>query len=396
MTISWLRLSVSLPTHPKSDFLEVALNTPRAWTYVIELWCWASQARPHGNLDGLPASMIAKRAGWTGDADRFVDALRSTGWIDEDDCLSGWWETYGGLLEKADSDAARKRESRGAGPKPVRRTSSGPTRAALPDGAGRLEKRREEERREEGESAVPAPPAPPVVAFAEPEVLSATFADRQLERARGAVVADNRNARNGKTAESEAINGRPQTVEALLAHVVDGEPLERTWSKRFAALDGRAGRPTIAEKVAVLWEASTGKRWGINGAVVIAWFVSRLGEDNDKHRRAWERDGGATSSTSGTHPLWATWRAERDRGDVPPFEDWLRKRDDDDGTRSVRPKSTGSGGTPRTVSAVIADANAEAAAVWADSKAFEGGLALMKAATKSKATTKTTTEVAGG
>lgn len=249
----------------------------------------------------------------------------------------------------------------------------------------------------EGESAA-RPSPPPAVAPPIPEPEPETFDDRQLERARGAVVADNRNARNLSRLKAEAIYGRPQTVEALLSHMVDGEPLERTWARRFEALDGKSGRPTIAEKVAVLWEAHAGKVWGVNGATVIAWFVSKLGDDNDRHRRAWERDGGARNA--GTHPLWSTWRGLKNTHDVPPFEEWLRQRED----RPHAPTQQGSGRQPqgpasgataaaRVVAQVLDAEAARAAEVFDDAAGYSAGLAMMRAAAERTApstTTKTT------
>lgn len=246
----------------------------------------------------------------------------------------------------------------------------------------------------EGESAA-RPSPPPAVAPPIPEPEPETFDDRLLERSRGAVVADNRNARNLSLLKSEAIYGRPQTVEALLAHMVDGEPLERMWSRRFEALDGKAGRPTVAEKVAVLWEAHAGKRWGVSGATVIAWFVSKLGEDNDKHRRAWERDGGARNASA--HPLWATWRNLKNSQDVAPFEEWLRQREDRPQAPTQQgsgrqPQGPASGATARVVTAVLDEQVQAAAAVFNDEAGYKSGLALMHArqAATTTATTKTT------
>lgn len=165
-----------------------------------------------------------------------------------------------------------------------------------------------------------------------------TTAERAEARERNHVVGAGWREKQEKTAKAEAIYARPQTVEAMLAYRADpqGPTLGEQWAQRFKQLDGKNGRPTVAEKVTVLWEASLSKRWGINGALVIAWFVSRLGEDANKFRVAWEKDGGTT--TQGQHPLWATWRRLRDTPgeDPPPFDEWLIKREE------AKPRTSGS------------------------------------------------------
>lgn len=81
MSLPWIKLYNNLPEHPKSDRLAALLDDRRAWTYVVQLWLWASRVAPDGDLSGISDDMIAHRAGWQGDATLFAQALRTTGFL---------------------------------------------------------------------------------------------------------------------------------------------------------------------------------------------------------------------------------------------------------------------------------------------------------------------------
>lgn len=335
MTLSWIKLATNIPAHPKSDLLEAALATPRAWTHVVELWLWATHARSSGDLSGLPAGIIAKRAGWGGDPEAFVEALRLTGWLDENSHLHGWADTYGRALEKSVKDAGRRSDARAGPAHPPRGASAAQALAPQVE-----EKRREESRREEKRESA-APPAAPPPSPVESEDQAETQQERAESRYAKRVAGQAYEQHNSKKAAAEAIYGRPQTPRDLLLLEVDGEPLASTWGKRFRALDGKAGRPTLAEVVENLWKYAEAKSWGISGKTVLAWWVNQLAKDNDKFRRAWERDGGTTAVSS--DPLWPAWRKLKDdpTKDPGPFEEWKLKREEL-GSGSPKP----SGGTP--------------------------------------------------
>jgi hypothetical protein len=378
---------------------------------------WHSQVASNftGELAGWVDEDVADAANWPADARAFVVALIDTGWLATlDGPRHGFilheWEAYGGQYlrskekHRAFKAAQRAKHASTGRPLDMHETSAGQGEDVRETSIQHNDNNNDNititdiTKRESESASQPSPPSPVAAPIPEPEPEPEPYDDRQLERARGAVVADNRNARNLSRLKAEAIYGRPQTVEALLSHMVDGEPLERTWARRFEALDGKSGRPTVAEKVAVLWEAHAGKVWGVNGATVIAWFVSKLGDDNDRHRRAWERDGGARNA--GTHPLWSTWRGLKNTHDVPPFEEWLRQRED----RPHAPTQQGSGRQPqgpasgataaaRVVAQVLDAEAARAAEVFDDAAAYSAGLAMMRAAAERTApstTTKTT------
>jgi hypothetical protein len=95
MSLPWLKLYGALPRHTKALRLDAILRRRRTWTHVVELWMWASEERPDGNLSGLEPVVIARQAGYRGDSGRFVDALREVGFLDADGRPHGWRETVG-------------------------------------------------------------------------------------------------------------------------------------------------------------------------------------------------------------------------------------------------------------------------------------------------------------
>src|SRR5688572_15962882 len=71
VSLPWIKVFTNLPRHWKADRLGELLDDPRAWTYVVELWLWAADVRPDGDLSSLGNTTIARRAGWQGDAEKF-------------------------------------------------------------------------------------------------------------------------------------------------------------------------------------------------------------------------------------------------------------------------------------------------------------------------------------
>lgn len=117
MALPWIKVYATLPRHPKSRRLERILKKRRAWTHVLQLWLEASEWWPSGDLSREDNQQIAWAAGWTGDAARFVDALREAGFLDDDGTLHGWDEKQGAHVEAAEEadeaeedKAARRRE----------------------------------------------------------------------------------------------------------------------------------------------------------------------------------------------------------------------------------------------------------------------------------------------
>lgn len=74
-------------THPKTKELAFTLEIPlpHAIGLLELLWAFVAQQTPQGNIGKWSNQVIAGEAGWQDDADRFVDALISVGFLDENE-----------------------------------------------------------------------------------------------------------------------------------------------------------------------------------------------------------------------------------------------------------------------------------------------------------------------
>ena len=79
--MSFIRLDLSLPTHPKTMQLEERAG-PMAFGALVRLWLWAGHARTSGDLRDLSDPMIERVAGWTGEPGTWVGAAASVGFLD--------------------------------------------------------------------------------------------------------------------------------------------------------------------------------------------------------------------------------------------------------------------------------------------------------------------------
>ena len=283
MSFPWIKVFNNLPDHPKSDALASALGSPRAWTHLVELWLWASRVKPDGNLAGVADLIVAKRAGWEGDPVAFVDALTSTGWLTPSRMLNDWEEHQGAVRDKAISDREKAAEKREAKRGPSKRKRSPGTGPATPPGTGpgREERRGEEKREEETRRDSERESAR---ALLTPEVVPPSA---EAERARALVVRDNRNERNLSKARSEAIYGRPQSADELLAMVgPEGVTVGAYLAGKFELFDDVGDHPSIHDRVATLWSAFRGQSWGVSGRDAIRWLATRLSEDHQKLRQS--------------------------------------------------------------------------------------------------------------
>lgn len=71
--------------HPKTIALASLLGVPRLHAVGIleELWAWACDYAPQGDVGKWPDSVLATAVEWTGDPEQFVAALVQSGWADE-------------------------------------------------------------------------------------------------------------------------------------------------------------------------------------------------------------------------------------------------------------------------------------------------------------------------
>jgi hypothetical protein len=101
------------------DFVEAAQlhDDPYAEFYIHKLLLFAGRSRVDGNLGKMPARSIAKACFWSGDADVFVDALMTSGWLVRDGSsgelsIEGWERHGGKVLEKREYWKNQKRTAR--------------------------------------------------------------------------------------------------------------------------------------------------------------------------------------------------------------------------------------------------------------------------------------------
>ncbi len=113
-----IRLKVTFPRHPKIIKLKRHLGT---WEPIINLWLWAAENRPDGNLSGLDPEDIAIAADYQEDAKVLIETLVSLKLLDANAyanadathvsyALHGWSE-HNAFAAKADIRSEKARES---------------------------------------------------------------------------------------------------------------------------------------------------------------------------------------------------------------------------------------------------------------------------------------------
>lgn len=116
MGLPWIKVKVALPSHPKSLALADELGEPLAWAYAVALWMWASEHAPDGFIHGAHPDRIVERAvGWRGEPGKLATALLAVGFLNRQSdafAIQSWDEEQGAHIDKAATDAERKREAR--------------------------------------------------------------------------------------------------------------------------------------------------------------------------------------------------------------------------------------------------------------------------------------------
>ena len=130
--MAWIESHQEVGRHPKTKKLArlLCVSLPAAVGHLHYLWWWALDFAQDGVLDKYDGEDIADAMQWDGDASQLIDALISSGHIDETDhglVVHDWAEYAGKLLERRAKDRARKRAAAEAAgvPSSVRRSSSG-------------------------------------------------------------------------------------------------------------------------------------------------------------------------------------------------------------------------------------------------------------------------------
>lgn len=160
--LNWLKVDASLFEHPKTRRLARALGISPEQTvgHLIRLWGWAMRIFPDGVLRNIDTEDLADAAHFTGDAEKFEEALLScscngVGFLERGDdgtLILHDWDEYSGALElKREKDRARKRESADFQNAPRNSTEFHgiPATSTEKNGSARNSTLREEKNREE-------------------------------------------------------------------------------------------------------------------------------------------------------------------------------------------------------------------------------------------------------
>ena len=124
--MAWIELHQSLREHKKVYACSEVLGVSRLEMIgmLVSLWLWALDNAQDGALGGVSDRTIARVCDFPEKkAGKLVDALRTTGWLDEDkerNCLviHDWYDYAGKLMERRKSDRERKERSRKPAGKP--------------------------------------------------------------------------------------------------------------------------------------------------------------------------------------------------------------------------------------------------------------------------------------
>ena len=251
--LPWIRVDIDLKDTPEADRLDAALGERRTWTYVVELWCWAARHAPTGDLSGIENATVARRAGWAGDAEKFVGGLIASGFLSATGTLKWWAEQQSKRLERAEQDAERKRAERAARaasaqprkkpqqkastgrPQDVRRTSAG----QAPDVLGTSDGRRApscvtvRDGDEDGDETNTNPPLPPSAPPAEPPRQVAAHATPRG----GQAYEDRWRAQNAPTSGLPTGDAMRMATRRVLQAQAEAE--------RFCLLEGLAERAGV-------------------------------------------------------------------------------------------------------------------------------------------------------
>jgi hypothetical protein len=112
--MAWIESHQSLAHHPKLAKLarELKITRAQAIGHLHFLWWWALDYAVHGNLSSLDPDVIATASDWTKDAQKFVDALISSGFLDKDLTIHDWMEYTSRFVVRRESDRERQRRHR--------------------------------------------------------------------------------------------------------------------------------------------------------------------------------------------------------------------------------------------------------------------------------------------
>lgn len=130
--MAWIESHQEVGRHPKTKKLArlLGVSLPAAVGHLHYLWWWALDFAQDGLLNKYDAGDIKDAMLWDGDENKLVDALITSGYIDDTEeglQLHDWGEYAGKLLERRAKDRERKRAAAEAAgvPQSFRRSSKG-------------------------------------------------------------------------------------------------------------------------------------------------------------------------------------------------------------------------------------------------------------------------------
>jgi hypothetical protein len=112
-----IRIAVSFKGHRKRKRLRMMLG-PDSTDYLLDLWISTAMNHPTGILHGMDATDIALEAGWEDDPEKFVSALQTCGFLDQDEdgayALHDWEDHQGYAIhaEKRTEKARKAAQAR--------------------------------------------------------------------------------------------------------------------------------------------------------------------------------------------------------------------------------------------------------------------------------------------
>jgi len=134
--MAWIEPHQELRDHPKRKRLSRLLNISRRETIGLlhEVWWWAYDYAPEGDLSAFGDEDIADAVDWEGDAGELVAALVQSGFINDDRQIHDWEDFAQKWIERRAADRERKRAKRRT-PEAVQEMSAGlPADVSAPSG----------------------------------------------------------------------------------------------------------------------------------------------------------------------------------------------------------------------------------------------------------------------
>lgn len=91
--MDWFKVYAGIQHHPKRYAFEEVAQTKYGLQYIVGLFCFTCTYAPEGDLSKFSAGQIAKACEWEGDANLFMQALVSAGFLDKNDqtCIVHDW-----------------------------------------------------------------------------------------------------------------------------------------------------------------------------------------------------------------------------------------------------------------------------------------------------------------